>query len=69
MGLSPAQSSALICRRLARELSAKSAQARARSGLIGLCLVRLHELVDDMDVFSLLPANQDVAFANMSRSC
>ena len=34
-------------------------------------LVRLHEFVDDMDVFvfSLLPANQVVAFANMSRSC
>jgi hypothetical protein len=32
-------------------------------------LVRLHEFVDDMDVFSLLPANQAVAFANMSRSC
>ena len=32
-------------------------------------LVRLHEFVDDMDVFSLLLANQAVAFANMSRSC
>ena len=36
--------------------------------------VRLHEFVDDMDVFSLpaifeWPANQAVAFVNMSRSC
>ena len=32
-------------------------------------LVRLHEFVDEVDVFSLLPANQAVAFAKMSRSC
>ena len=32
-------------------------------------LVRLREFANDMDVFSLLPANQAVAFANMSRSC
>ena len=32
-------------------------------------LVRLHEFVDDVGVFSLLAANQAVAFARMSRSC
>ena len=31
-------------------------------------LVCFHEFVDGVNVFSLLPANQAVAFANMSRS-
>lgn len=35
----------------------------------GVGLVRAHEFVDGVDVFSLLPTNQAVAFAGMSRSC
>ena len=40
--------------------------AQGAHGEVGL--VRLHESVDGACVFSLLPANQAVAFANMSRS-
>jgi len=36
---------------------------------VGVGLVRIHEFVDGVDVFSLLAANQAVAFARMSRSC
>lgn len=43
-------------------------RARAQ-GVVGVGLVPAHKLVDAVDVFSLLPANQAVAFARMSRSC
>ena len=51
------------------EAAVRHTQRPAQSADRNLGLVRLHEFVDDVGVFSLLPANQAVAFAKMSRSC